>query len=83
VEAFADGRTPEGFLQLAGNVEEWTADGSGPDAAPLGFAAARGGHFADPPHLLRSAARRLLVVETRSRTLGFRCAQGATRDEGH
>lgn len=74
VAAFSDGRTPEGILQLSGNVEEWTADGDEPDSASAGMAAVRGGHFASPPHELRAAARRIVPVDSWGPSLGFRCA---------
>lgn len=78
VEAFADGQTPEGVLQLAGNAAEWTSsrlqDSSGRPGAKF---VVRGGHFASPPWHLRSAHREALLPGTRRLTIGFRCARPA------
>lgn len=79
--AFRDGRSPEGVLQLAGNAAEWTAtrevDASG---GPGERYVVRGGHFATPPWLLRSAHRETLPPHVRRITVGFRCAKSATLD---
>jgi formylglycine-generating enzyme len=66
-----DGKTPEGVLDLAGNVAEWTMERDG-------HAVARGGSYRSRAALeLKSWA-----VETpppRARYVGFRCAYGTER----
>jgi formylglycine-generating enzyme len=67
-----DGASPEGVLDLAGNVAEWAI-------SPAGAAEARGGSFADgAASALRAWQRRALRPDTRSREIGFRCT-GAPR----
>ncbi|MDF3068340.1 MAG: Sulfatase modifying factor 1 precursor [Polyangiaceae bacterium] len=75
VGSFPDGATPEGVLDLAGNVEEWTAD---PYAATYGTPpgserVVRGGSYQSAAPFLRGAARTGKPPETREPTLGFRC----------
>jgi sulfatase modifying factor 1 len=89
VGSFPAGRTPEGFLDLAGNVAEWVSDRyalsyppgpavdpKGPDlsANTIGYVI-RGGHFSSPSVWLRGASRASADPETRSPTVGFRCAR--------
>lgn len=75
VGSFPDGATPEGILDLAGNVAEWTADPftSGYGAAPNSFRVVRGGSYESAAPELRGAARIGKSPETREPTLGFRC----------
>lgn len=93
VGSFPSGRTPEGFLDLAGNVSEWVSDRyalsypPGPASDPKGPAVGagsgghvvRGGHYASAAPWLRGASRASADAETRSPTLGFRCARSASR----
>jgi formylglycine-generating enzyme required for sulfatase activity len=89
VGSFPSGRTPEGFLDLAGNVAEWVSDRyapsypagpatdpQGPDAsaASLGYVV-RGGHFSSASPWLRGASRSSGDPDARSPTIGFRCAK--------
>jgi formylglycine-generating enzyme required for sulfatase activity len=69
--AHPDGASPEGALDLAGNVAEWAT-------AADGTAEVRGGSFADgAAGALRSWQRRAVAPDTRSPQIGFRCAQSA------
>ena len=65
-----DGASPEGALDLAGNVAEWTLPAT-PDAHETEV---RGGSFADSAASgLRTWQRRVVPIDTRSREIGFRC----------
>jgi formylglycine-generating enzyme required for sulfatase activity len=62
--AFPLGASPDGVLDLAGNVAEWDADG-----------AVRGGSWADvDPSAVGSRASRALDPASALPTVGFRCA---------
>lgn len=66
-----DGASPEGVLDLGGNVAEWAS-------ADDGGAEVRGGSFADgAASALRSWQRRAVSPDTRSPQIGFRCVQRA------
>ncbi len=89
VGSFSAGRTPDGFLDLAGNVAEWVqdryatqypdeevTDPLGPDAAVATSArVVRGGSYESPMAWLRGAARGPALPAERRPTLGFRCAR--------
>ena len=89
VSSFTSGRTPDGFLNLAGNVAEWvndryapqypdevTLDPQGPDAALATSArVVRGGSYLSPLAWLRGAARGAFLPGERRPSLGFRCAR--------
>jgi formylglycine-generating enzyme required for sulfatase activity len=79
VGSFPSGATPEGVLDLAGNVAEWTADAFVPayGLPPTSERAVRGGHFANAAPFLRGAARTSKNPSTREPTLGFRCVWSA------
>jgi sulfatase modifying factor 1 len=94
VGCFPSGRTPAGFLDLAGNVREWVSDrylpqydendrinpqGPGPTAA-LNLHVVRGGGYQDGPPWLRAAARDGAPPDTRRPDIGFRCARSARYD---
>ncbi len=87
VNAYRDGASAFGVLQMAGNAAEWVADyfdptyyGSSDEKAdPKGPSrgrerVVRGGSYRDPPHLLRVAARRPKLPTEADNTIGFRCA---------
>lgn len=83
VGSFVSGRTPDGFLDLAGNAAEWTADvyaerhGLPPEPGKSGDRVVKGGHFAQGSAWLRGAARSELDANDRSPFVGFRCARSA------
>jgi formylglycine-generating enzyme len=65
-----DGASPDGVLDLAGNVAEWALPAAGASVAE-----ARGGSWASSAaSALRSWQRRVLPADTRSPEVGFRCA---------
>lgn len=75
-----DGASPNGILDLAGNVAEWTSTAGNP-AGPT--AEVRGGSWADgEAAALRSWYRREIASETRSAEVGFRCAYAPGEAEG-
>jgi formylglycine-generating enzyme required for sulfatase activity len=89
VGSFNAGRTPDGFLDLAGNAAEWVqdryatqypdspaTDPTGPDAATATSArVVRGGSYESPLAWLRGAARGAALPGDRRPSLGFRCAR--------
>jgi formylglycine-generating enzyme required for sulfatase activity len=81
VGSYPSGRTPDGFLDLAGNAAEWTADAYTerydvpPDPAWGGAQVVRGGHFESGAAWLRSTARTPFAAGERSPFVGFRCAR--------
>ena len=86
VDLIAAGRSPYGASDMAGNVQEWTADPLKPYPAadPLGLLfkeglqAVRGAAHQEPIFVLRMVTRRAgLLPGERAHTLGFRCAQDA------
>jgi formylglycine-generating enzyme required for sulfatase activity len=87
VGSFPAGKTPEGFMDLAGNVAEWIDDryvphyddGSMRDAATRRPTSAtrvvRGGGYESGPLSLRGASRDEAPPNMRRPSLGFRCAK--------
>jgi formylglycine-generating enzyme len=86
VASFRDGRTTEGVMDLAGNVEEWVFDyfkpqypeGSvvnprGPDSG--GLRVLRGGGYVHGRHQMRTTSRRYDLPSMRRPWRGFRCAR--------
>ena len=87
VGSHPDGASPEGVLDMAGNVMEWTADyyrtespqsmstvnPRGPDAGAT--RSMRGGSWRQPPFFARTSYREPATPETRSTEVGFRCAR--------
>lgn len=93
VGSFNAGRTPDGFLDLAGNAAEWVqdryatqypdadqSDPQGPDATQATSArVVRGGSYESPVAWLRGAARGAYLPTERRPSLGFRCARSQQR----
>jgi formylglycine-generating enzyme required for sulfatase activity len=91
VGSFPSGRTPDGFLDLAGNVAEWVSDtfaiayDEGPRTNPTGpgrssstgLKVTRGGSYRSPAPLLRGATRDAAEPSAMRPTVGFRCARSA------
>ena len=89
VGSFNAGRTPDGFLDLAGNAAEWVQDRyanqysdaeqndpQGPDPSQASSArVVRGGSYESPMAWLRGAARGAYLPSERRPSLGFRCAR--------
>ncbi len=93
VGSFPAGRTPDGFLDLAGNVAEWVedryqasyppgqaVDPRGPTlaAGTTGERVVRGGSYESGVAWLRGAARAAVDPGARRPWIGFRCARSAT-----
>ncbi|MFM7202044.1 MAG: SUMF1/EgtB/PvdO family nonheme iron enzyme [Myxococcota bacterium] len=86
VGSFSQDRTPEGVLDLAGNVSEWVLDGFqeryasctgvclDPVQPPGQQRVARGGNFALPLESARGAGRMRQPAEAAPVNVGFRCA---------
>lgn len=88
VGAFPQGASPDGLLDMAGNVMEWVDDGgvdpSGPERAVAprsttsrNLRGARGGAWSHAAFALRTTWRTVLPEGARDRNLGFRCARDA------
>ncbi|MBI5512976.1 MAG: SUMF1/EgtB/PvdO family nonheme iron enzyme [Deltaproteobacteria bacterium] len=87
VGAFPSGASPDGILDLAGNVAEYTTDRatsplaphpsgvwvspSGPSQGPGHVA--HGGSWREPSWRLRATARRFIAEDERPEDVGFRC----------
>jgi len=96
VFANQDGQTPDGLLNMSGNVNEWVFDwasrqyGGLNDRAPVGPICdstdfprkrmVRGGDYTTGPLNLRNQNRFALWESTRAPILGFRCARTLQED---
>ncbi|MFO0759048.1 MAG: SUMF1/EgtB/PvdO family nonheme iron enzyme [Byssovorax sp.] len=70
VGSHPDGASPEGVLDLAGNVAEWTA----PEIEGARVTEVRGGSYADgAANAIRGWQRKVVPIETRSPEIGGRC----------
>ncbi|MBI4868197.1 MAG: SUMF1/EgtB/PvdO family nonheme iron enzyme [Candidatus Wallbacteria bacterium] len=84
--SYPTGASPFGFLDMAGNVSEWTSDrysetyyAGSPERNPRGPAtgaerAVRGGSWADPAEKITVSVRAHLHPDSEESTVGFRCA---------
>ncbi|HEX4338042.1 MAG TPA: SUMF1/EgtB/PvdO family nonheme iron enzyme [Polyangiaceae bacterium] len=91
VGSFPSGKTPDGFLDLAGNVSEWVSDrfapvydesdAVDPQGPPVSGSSparvVRGGDYRSPAAWLRGATRSAEVPGARRPWIGFRCARSA------
>ena len=77
-----EGATPEGLLDMAGNVHEWTLDPYAPyqyfrrdpkSAEKAPKRTARGGSWESKADELTTTCRRGFFPDTQTKTLGFRC----------
>ncbi|NMB75686.1 MAG: formylglycine-generating enzyme family protein [Myxococcales bacterium] len=82
VGSFPDGKAPEGLLDMAGNVWEWTADGYQDQSYPAerqpfakeAYRVIRGGSFLSDLSDLRTSRRGRARPSERNPGIGFRCA---------
>jgi len=79
VGRYAEGATPEGVLDLAGNVWEWTASAycahDSPDCGDSRRVLRGGGWDTTEPADVRAARRFPSAPSARGRSIGFRCAR--------
>lgn len=88
VGSYANGASPFGILDMAGNAWEWTASLEKPypynatdgreDPQVGGARVSRGGSWFTTQDLLRSSARDFPSAKSQNDKLGFRCAQSGS-----
>jgi formylglycine-generating enzyme required for sulfatase activity len=71
VDAYPDGATREGLLNLFGNASEWVEPSA--EEAADGIAPARGSNYTDEVMTARVTRHRTFPADQRRTTIGFRC----------
>ena len=74
VEAHAHAASPDGFVDLLGNVWEWTEASAADQAPEEGYAWVMGGSFRHPCRTEDGPPRTRVAVSKAYAYLGFRCA---------
>ena len=73
VTDFADSASPDGVVNLLGNVAEWVAPRAFDKPGEAGL---RGGSYVDDVRSLRSTFHTVMAADKRRSTIGFRCVGG-------
>jgi formylglycine-generating enzyme required for sulfatase activity len=73
VTEFADSASPDGVVNLLGNVAEWVAPRAFDKPGEAGL---RGGSYVDDVRSLRSTFHTVIAADKRLSTIGFRCVGG-------
>ncbi len=76
VDRYPDGATPEGLMDMAGNVWEWMENYYDEDKD---FFALRGGSWINNDYYLRCAARLYLHPDNRNNNIGFRALRSQSQ----
>jgi formylglycine-generating enzyme required for sulfatase activity len=93
VGSFPDGRTPDGFVDLAGNAEEWVLDYYAPEYPDASLVnprgpdsgeerVVRGGSYVNARPFLRATSRNHEPPSVRRAYRGFRCARPHAQGPG-
>jgi formylglycine-generating enzyme required for sulfatase activity len=73
VTEFADSASPDGVVNLLGNVAEWVVPRAFDKPGEAGL---RGGSYVDDVRSLRSTFHTVIAADKRLSTIGFRCVGG-------
>ena len=77
VTDFADSASPDGVVNLLGNVAEWVVPRAFDKPGEAGL---RGGSYVDDVRSLRSTFHTVIGADKRRSTIGFRCVGGPLTD---